>query len=122
MRTFPILAVSVFFVAPAAAGDEPFAAHVGPPSCRQHTAERAGVDRTARYTTPSVSCKETGGWIGGNRLVHSTPGTATTPNPGVFGWDYVGHGKFPNRIFLGFGADKPRQEPFQPKYNTDSKK
>jgi hypothetical protein len=91
----------------------------GPPSCRQHTAERAGTTTPAHFATPSVSCKEAGGWIGGNRLVHSTPGTAITPNPGVFGWDYVGHGKFPNRIFLGFGPDKPRQQPFQPKYNTD---
>lgn len=105
------------------AGDEkePHAAHTGGPFlCREHTKERAGVTGTARFTTPSINCsRETGGWIGGNRVAHSTPGTACVPNPGVFGWDYVGLGKFPGRIFLGFGPDKKHQQPFQTKYNTD---
>jgi hypothetical protein len=115
------VSIAVVLAGSAAAGDEPFAAHVGPPRYREHSHERAGTTGTARFAAPSVSCKDAGGYVGGNRL-RGTPATALSPNPGVFAWDYVGHGKYPNRIFLGFGPDKPRQQPFQPKYDTDPKK
>jgi hypothetical protein len=103
----------------ASAGDEPFAARTfGHFFVREHTHERAGTAGSTRYAAPSVSVNETGGYIGGNRL-RATPGTAIVPNPGTFGWDYVGFGKYPGRIFLGFGPDRAHQRPFQTKYHTD---
>jgi hypothetical protein len=124
VRTLLGLGLGLIFGIPATAGDDsdPFAARTGPPRCREHTLERAGVTGTARFATPSISPKEAGGWVGGNRLSHGTPATACAPNPGVFGWDYVGHGWYPGRIFLGYGPDKTRQQNFQAKYNTDPKK
>jgi hypothetical protein len=107
---------------PAAGGDErePISAHTGGPFlCREHTLERAGVSGTARFATPSLASNQAGGWVGGNRLTHGTPATACVPNPGVFGWDYVGLGWHPGRIFLGYGPDKSRQQSFQSKYQTD---
>jgi hypothetical protein len=121
VRTVWSLCVAFVLANAAKADDEPFAARTGPPRCREHTHERAGTTGPARFAAPSVSCKEAGGYVGGNR-VRATPGTACAPNPGVFGWDWVGHGKLPNRIFLGFGPDKPHQQPFQPKYDTDPKR
>jgi hypothetical protein len=114
------IGVVLAFVNSAPAGDEPFAARLGPPKCREHTHERAGTDRTAQHAMPSVSDKEAGGYVGGNRV--RTAAAGCSPYTGVFGWDYVGHGRFPNRIFLGFGPDKPLQQPFQPKYDTDPKR
>src|SRR5262249_2432046 len=114
------LGVALFLNPSAVAGDEPFAARVGPPRCREHTHERAGTDRGAQHATPSVADKEAGGSVGGNRLRAAAAGCS--PYTGVFGWDYVGHGRLPNRIFLAFGPDKAHQQPFQPKYDTEPKR
>jgi hypothetical protein len=114
------LGVALLLNPSAVAGDEPFAARVGPPRCREHTHDRAGTTGTARFATPGVSCKETGGSVGGNRVRAAAAGGSESA--GVFGWDYVGHGRAPNRIFLVFGPDKAHQQPFQPKYNTEPKR
>jgi hypothetical protein len=120
VRNAIALGIGLIACTSSTAGDEPFAAHIGGPFlARPHTPERAGTKGIARFTTPSISPNEAGGYVGGNRLF-APAGTSTTPNPGVFGWDYVGHDRFPGRIFQGFGPDRAHQAAFQPKYRTEA--
>lgn len=83
------------------------------PSC-DHTHERAGYPRCiAWYATPSWERKECGGLVGGGCLRR---GTGAGPYDGTWGWDYVGHGWRPNRIFLGWCADcvkQPKPGPYK---------
>jgi hypothetical protein len=65
-----------------------------------HTAARAGMSKSvAPWARPAQSPKEAPGYVGGGRLFGGgTPG----PLDGTFGYDYVGHGLYPHRVFLGF--------------------
>jgi hypothetical protein len=82
------------------------AADPAPPS-GDHTQQRAGYSNcVAWWAVPSWSCKECGGLIGGGCLRR---GTDAGPYDGTWGWDYVGHGWRPNRIFLSWCPDCARQ-------------
>ena len=73
-----------------------------PPS-GDHTQQRAGNPQcNALWAVPSRSAKECGGLVGGGCL---RGGVGAGPNDGTWGWDYIGCGWRPNRIFLGWCAD-----------------
>jgi hypothetical protein len=96
---------------------EPFAARTTPfiiPAVHNHL--RTGTDRIPQYAGPSKTSMETGGYIGGGKLVR---GEGRGVTDGVFGWDYVGVGRRPGRIFLNWFNDDPKQTAFLPKYNTE---
>ena len=91
------------------------AADPAPPS-GDHTHQRAGYPTcTAWWAVPGGACNECGGLIGGGCLRR---GTGAGPYDGTWGWDYVGCGWRPNRIFLGWCPDCARQAKPGP-YNVD---
>src|SRR3954447_19632443 len=73
-----------------------------------HPQVRAGnAQCVAWYAVPGVSPMETGGYVGGGCLFRRGP---RGPEDGTWGWDYVGKGNHPGRIFLGWcgcGREKP---------------
>jgi len=82
-----------------------------------HTPERAGlICPVARYAVPGVSRYEAGGYVGGGALFR---GGGRGPCDGTFGWDYVGFGWRPGRVFLGWLNDRPGQSALARKYATD---
>jgi hypothetical protein len=96
---------------------EPFAARTTTfiiPAVHNHT--RTGTDRIPQYAAPGKSSSETGGYIGGGKLI---AGEGRGVTDGVFGWDYVGLGRRPGRVFLNWFNDSPKQSAFLPKYNTE---
>lgn len=85
----------------------------------QHNHERTHtVNPVGNHAVPSKSQYESGGYIGGGKLVH---GEGRGVTDGTFGWDYTGFGRRPGRIFLGWFNDGPtkHQGTFLPKYNSD---
>jgi hypothetical protein len=84
-----------------------------PPASGCHTPARAGhPQHIAWYAVPGLSPKETGGYVGGGCLFR---GTVRGPADGTWGWDYVGKGKHPGRIFLSWCgcARQPRPGPYK---------
>lgn len=67
-----------------------------------HTFARSGnANQVASWSKPSRTVKESPGFVGGGSL----GGDRTRgPNEGVFGFDYVGHGWKPGRVFLGWSS------------------
>ncbi len=120
MRNIIGLFVAAFIVNSTATAEEkpPFASRTTQfLTTPQHTHEaKGGSDRISRYAIPSVESHEAGGYIGGGRVFR---GSAGGPNEGTFGYDYVGFGRRPGRIFLGFFGESAKQQGLLPKYNAD---
>lgn len=87
----------------------------------RHTPEGTGtVKPYSRLATAGVTRFETGGYVGGGKLVR---GDGPGVQDGTYGWDYVGFGRRPGRIFLGYFHDAPsHQMPFLPKYNAEGRR
>ena len=126
MRVFIICLAGVAGSAAVRAEDpEPFPARAAVPKHPiPHTEQRAGTDGgPSKRATLSVEPHEAGGWVGGGRNVlrlFGTPAEATRKSgDGTFGWDYVGLGRRPGRIFMGWYNDSPHQTPFLPRYASD---
>jgi hypothetical protein len=66
----------------------------------QHTPEQAGYPPCVACYARPASCKYTGGYIGGGCL--GCCGEPRCPDEGTFGWDYVGCGWKPGRVFLNW--------------------
>jgi hypothetical protein len=122
VRTPAVCAIALLACGPAAA-DEPkrFVERTPYPRIPDaHTHANAGTDCGLRkHARPGIEKHEMGGYVGGSGLVR---GEGRGPCEGTFGWDYVGFGRRPGRIFLGFLYDQPRQTLFYPKYNADKPK
>jgi hypothetical protein len=89
----------------------------------QHSHQSAGTCVSVhKWAIPGIGKHEAGGYVGGSGLIRGTaPGTVAGHFDGTFGWDYVGFGKRPGRVFLGFLYDRPHQTLFYPKYYADRK-
>lgn len=120
MRTLALVALlSAIGNTCSAEEKEPFPARTTPwlfPA--QHTHERTHtVNPVGNHAVPGKSQYESGGYIGGGKLVH---GEGRGVQDGTFGWDYTGLGRRPGRIFLGWFNDSPKQgKPVLPRYNSD---
>lgn len=114
-----ILICSILNGVAAAEEKEPFAARtttfVIPP---RHTAEGTGTTKPlSRLATGGISPHESGGYIGGGKLVR---GEGRGVAEGVYGWDYTFFGRRPGRIFLGWHNDSTRhQTPILPRYAAE---
>ncbi len=65
-----------------------------------HTQARAGnANVVAPWARPALTAKESPGYVGGGKLFG---GEARGPIDGTFGYDYVGHGWKPGRVFLSY--------------------
>jgi len=107
--------VQVMSAAAGLAGFGPLSAADPPPPSGCHTQQRAGhADCVAWWARPGVGPKQAGGYVGGGCLFRGGP---RGPEDGTWGWDYVGKGKYPGRIFLGWCACGVRK-PSGP-YKTD---
>lgn len=86
-----------------------------------HTHERAGtVKPYSRLATGSISSHESGGYVGGGRLVG---GEGRGVADGTFGTDYTFFGRRPGRIFLGWYNDSNKyQSPILPRYNAEGRR
>lgn len=121
MRTLALVAVlSAVGGVCSAEEREPFPARTTAfliPAQHTHEATRT-VNPVGKHAVPGIERHETGGYVGGGKLVH---GEGRGPTDGTFGWDYVGLGRRPGRVFLGwFNNDSTkRQGTFLPKYNSD---
>jgi hypothetical protein len=76
----------------------------GQPPCStvDHTHERAGYPQcVAWYAIPGRTAKDTVGYVGGGCLPIFR-GEGRCPSDGIFGWDYVGCGWYPGRVFLSW--------------------
>ncbi|QEL16955.1 hypothetical protein [Limnoglobus roseus] len=97
---------------------EPFPARTTPfliPAV--HTHEALGTAKPlGRFATAGIERNESGGYIGGSKLVR---GEGRGVQDGTFGWDYTGFGRRPGRFFLGWYNDSPKQSAFLPKYNSE---
>lgn len=96
--------------------------HVPP----QHTMQRAGNPAAvAWYAMPSVSKFDTGGYVGGGKLLGNNifskgPGAATGPlTSGTFGSDFAGFKLRPGRVFLAMSPDPSRGPAVANGYRTD---
>jgi hypothetical protein len=86
-----------------------------PPS-GDHTMHRAGYPRqVAWWAVPGRTGKVTGGQVGGGALRGGLP---PGPGDGTWGYDYVGHGRWPHRVFLGW-APAERERPGIGPYATE---
>lgn len=114
-----VLLAAAALAAPAAArgDDDPTHRH---PSTAVHTMERAGYPQLVRkHAQPAESPHFTGGYVGGGRLTTSKHADGrVTPTDGTWGWDYVGFGRRPGRVFLDWYHDRPKQPKPGP-YKTD---
>lgn len=83
-----------------------------------HTHERAGTSKTiSRWAVAGISSHETGGYIGGGKLIH---GEGRGVQDGTFGFDYTFFGRRPGRIFLGWHNDSTKhQTPILPRYAAE---
>jgi hypothetical protein len=84
--------------------------------------DRAGYSsEVSRRARPASSPHYTGGYVGGGRLAlfPRKPDGRIIPTDGTWGWDYVGLGRRPGRIFLDWWHDRPKQ-PAPGPYKTDT--
>jgi len=87
-----------------------------PPPSGQHTQCRAGnADQVTWHAVPGLSMKASGGWVGGGRLCQ---GVGRTSCEGTWGWDYIGKGWYPGRVFLHWSPSCARQ-PKAGRYKVD---
>lgn len=98
---------------------EPFAARMSSflfPA--PHTHERAGTDKPySHLAAAGKSSHESGGYIGGGKLVR---GEGRGVTDGVFGWDYTFFNRRPGRVFLGWHNDSTKhQTPILPRYAAE---
>jgi len=78
---------------------------------------RAGnPQEVSRFAASRYREAFTGGQVGGGCLFRK--GECAGEPQGTWGWDYVGLGRRPGRIFLGWCGDRKHQEPAA-KYATD---
>jgi hypothetical protein len=82
-----------------------------------HTDDRAGYPRElAPWAKPGVTAAYAGGQVGGSKLFQGGPPTG---DGAIFGFDYVGCGYWPHRLFLGWANG--RKVPLADKgYRTDT--
>lgn len=120
MRAIVVGVLLVAFSGSSSAEDkEPFAARISnfifP---KPHTHERAGTAKPYSHLAASgVSSHESGGYVGGGKLVR---GEGRGETEGVFGWDYTFFGRRPGRIFLGWHNDSTKhQSPILPRYAAE---
>jgi len=81
----------------------------------EHTAARAGYPPCiAWWAMPGRSDKYAVGYVGGGCL--GRKGEPRTPDDGIFGWDYVGRGRYPGRVFLNWChcGKAPKAGPYKP--------
>lgn len=94
------------------------------PSTAMNTMERAGNPQEVRkHAAPAYSKFYTGGYIGGGRLRLSA-GHKEGRDPateGTWGWDYVGLGRRPGRVFLDWWHGAPK-EPEMGTYSAEGRK
>lgn len=102
-------------------GKEPLASRTTPPIITPvHSMARAGnPQHVAKWAIPGVTPHECGGYVGGGSLLKGRAPYAPGPIDGTFGWDYVGFGRRPGRIFLGFFGPNKYADPFYPKYEAN---
>jgi hypothetical protein len=90
-------------LAPFAAAQDRYAERTGTHHIpKEHTAERAGIDRPVNHVQPSITSHTTLGYVNG----------------ATFGSDYVGLVRWPSRVFPGLWPSRPKS--FSDKYATDS--
>ncbi len=92
------------------------------PSPAVHSFERAGQPQAvSRWAVPGRSPSHAGGWVGGGRLAiwPRTPDGRAPATDGTFGYDYVGLGRRPGRVFLDWWHARPH-EPSAAPYSTDA--
>jgi hypothetical protein len=83
-----------------------------------HTFARAGQSNVvAPWARPTRAPKEAPGYVGGGRAFPAWSGEGRGPLDGTFGYDFVGYGLYPNRVFLGWYG--PAAGPPGGPYNTD---
>jgi hypothetical protein len=103
----------------ARAGDEDLTHRF--PSPAVHTHERAGYPRqVSKRAKPGRTHAYTGGYVGGGMLAifPRKPDGREVRYDGTWGWDYVGFGRRPGRVFLDWWHDRPKQPQPGP-YKTD---
>jgi hypothetical protein len=88
--------------------------------------QRAGNSASvAWWAKPSVGRFDTGGYVGGakllgNRVLARGPAAVTGPTTdGTFGLDFTGFRTRPGRVFLASPADPSRGVPVANNYRTD---
>lgn len=116
----PAVGVAMLAVGAARADDDPTHRF---PSTAAHTAERAGNPQAvAWWAVPSRSPYHAGGYVGGGRLLVPSrkPDGRELTTDGTWGWDYVGFGRRPGRVFLDWWHDRPKQPQPGP-YATDGR-
>jgi hypothetical protein len=112
MRTRPILTILLAAAAPCIARADIPAPCSGP----EHTQQQAGYAQcVAWYAIPGRTAKDGAGYVGGGCL--GRKGEPRRPDEGVFGWDYVGGGWYPGRVFLNWCHC--RKQPPPGSYKTD---
>ena len=114
--------VGVACVAGTARAEEPDADRTHRfPSKAVHTFERAGQPLAVhKWAVPSRSPYRGGGWVGGGRLAifPRQPDGRHPTLDGTWGWDHVGFGRKPGRVFLDFWHGRPH-DPALGTYRTD---
>ncbi len=91
----------------------------------EHTQERAGNPASvAWWAQPGVGPHEAGGYIGGGRLRGNAPlsksaGGLGPTETGTLGWDFVGFGRRPGRVFLGASPEGGKDRDYARGYRTD---
>ncbi len=92
------------------------------PSTAVHTHERAGNPQAvSRWAVASRSSNHAGGAVGGGKpsWFASRRDGDIAPTEGTWGWDFVGLGRRPGRVFLGWWQGRPH-EPAAAPYRTDA--
>jgi hypothetical protein len=83
-----------------------------------HTFARAGQSNVvAPWARPTRTPKEAPGYVGGGRPFPAWSGEGRGPLDGTFGYDFVGYGLYPGRVFLGWYG--PEAGPPGGPYRTD---
>jgi hypothetical protein len=112
MRRF-VLACAAVLCSTSARAVEPFKF---PPTNLPHTHERAGYPlELSPLAKPGITPNYGVGTVGGSKLFK---GTGPTKDEGIFGWDYVGFGRRPGRLFLNW-ARGSKVYPAHNGYKTD---
>ena len=89
----------------------------GSTTAADHTFEPAGQPQVvAPWARLTRTPKEAPGYIGGGRPFPAFAAENRGPRLGTFGYDYVGNGLYPGRVFLGWfrSPAAPPGGPYQP--------
>ena len=107
-RLLPVVVLLAGWAAPATAQT----------TAADHTFARAGQSNVvAPWARPTRTPKEVPGYVGGGRPFPAWGGEGRGPLDGTFGYDFVGYGFYPNRVFLGWYG--PEAGPTGGPYRTD---